>query len=80
MNNYKKKSEWMLFLQKYRGHKIYIHSNSYFHISYQHCDRIWKRNIKTIAACKHLITLAHSKLSHNRTSVELKHKLKRSTK
>ena len=61
---------WMLSLQKYKGHKIYIHSNSYFHISYQHSDRIWKRNIKTIAACKRLITLAHSKLSHNRTSVK----------
>ena len=49
----------MIFLQSYKGHKIYLVTLNKYHISYMHSNKIWKRNIRNIKQCKILINKAH---------------------
>ena len=51
-----------MFLQKYKGHKIYLNTTKTYQIGYQASDKIWKRNIKSLRSCKIIITKAHKQL------------------
>ena len=45
----------------YKGFRIFKEEN-YYNISYMHSRKIWKTNIKSLSACKQIISCAWNRL------------------
>ena len=52
----------MLFIQSYKGFRIYQDRTNNFLISYLHSFNIWKRKVRSIKSAKYIINRALKKL------------------